>query len=896
MADLDSRFDRLKLDQAQDGHHQQSSSTLGVPGQGVRKQRSQRFTVPTALNSHSYSAPSPVPPLPYQPPPLPVQAQSANLFHLADQHNHHQQQQQHDLPRSFFPASLDPHSHSNPHSLDPYAQFASYPAPPVPPTLAPEFLASPTGMSPYPGPAFRPPQPSFAGAYGGVGGGAGQGFLGAQQQQQYQAPGMQQQLSGGSAGGGSRFNHGQVPHVVEDLDEDIIDTAIVIKNIPFACPKDQLLNIMSSLALPPPFAFNYHFAPEDPTSFRGLAFANYRDGHEAGVVRAAMDGLEIMGRKLRCEFKKQLKPGEKEAIERTKALKRMRSAQLLAGGGGGGGGAPDFGWNRREASAPGGYAGGMVTGAAGGGTGGGSGGAGWNAGLGVSAGEDGVEDYGRPLAFGQGAHLGGAPSPMGSAPSPSSTTSRNPPTTSFGQREFVPAGAPPPPSQQQQQYQHQRHHSHQSQHQHQHVGHERQRSAHAGGATHMSPSYSSESASASPPSSDVGTSVSQRMERGAGSVDSEVDTVATTASVETAAGGKNDLDLNDPPTLELYSRVLLFQGDSLRDELAFSRSLSSQQRRTVHLIAKKLGLEHRSLGDGESRHVVVYKPGTAPPPDARRPLRGSVSTAALRRVASRDGFHSPSSSRHNTPYLPPPLPTSYLVPSHTGGSSNGSLATSVAGLRGKKSMPNLSVNGHLQHYSHQSGLRGHSSSSEEDSRSPSPVPAVPPMPTSISLSAHLAAYASGNGYASAASPLSSSPVGAGSGGFGSGGAGGLENAASAAFTRRSYSNLRSMAASPARDSASSTQPHYATIGHSSFAAVGSPSSASASPARRREIPSVQGLFQAHGIADKDAAAAAGPPSPSRERTNGYGAAPGTASAARQPSGPGSEVHDWRRRA
>ena len=284
-------------------------------------------------------------------------------------------------------------------------------------------------------------------------------------------------------------------------------------------------------------------------------------------------------------------------------------------------------------------------------------------------------------------------------------------------------------------------------------------------------------------------------------------------------------------------------------------------------------------------------------PDAPlvQPLRGSVSTAALRRVASRDGFHSPSSSRHISSHLPPPLPTSYLVPSHTGGSSNGSLATSVAGLRGKKSMPNLSGNGHLQHYSHQGGLRGHSSS-EEDSRSPSPVPAVPPMPTSISLSAHLAAYASGNGYASAASPLSSSPVGTGSGGFGSSGAGGTTNAASAAFTRRSYSNLRSMAGSPARDSASSSQPHYATIGHSSFAAVGSPSSASASPARRREIPSVQGLFQAHGIGDKDAAAAVGPPSPSRERSNGYGAAPGTATAARQPSGPGSEVHDWRRRA
>lgn len=73
-----------------------------------------------------------------------------------------------------------------------------------------------------------------------------------------------------------------------------------------------------------------------------------------------------MGRKLRAEFKKALKPGEKEAIERTKALKRMRSAQLLAaganpssffGGGAMGGGPPPSGWNRREASAPGGYGG-----------------------------------------------------------------------------------------------------------------------------------------------------------------------------------------------------------------------------------------------------------------------------------------------------------------------------------------------------------------------------------------------------------------------------------------------------------------------------------------------------------------------------------------------------------
>ena len=116
----------------------------------------------------------------------------------------------------------------------------------------------------------------------------------------------------------------------------------------------------ASLSLPAPFAFNYHFAPEDPTSFRGLAFANYRHPSEAAMVRAAMDGLEIMGRKLRAEFKKQLRPGEKEMIERTKAIKRMRSAQMLAATGSGsgergGGSGGSQGWQRREATAPGGY-------------------------------------------------------------------------------------------------------------------------------------------------------------------------------------------------------------------------------------------------------------------------------------------------------------------------------------------------------------------------------------------------------------------------------------------------------------------------------------------------------------------------------------------------------------
>lgn len=70
-----------------------------------------------------------------------------------------------------------------------------------------------------------------------------------------------------------------------------------------------------------------------------------------------------------------------------------------------------------------------------------------------------------------------------------------------------------------------------------------------------------------------------------------------------------ELDLNDPQALEIYSRVLIFKDDSLRDELAFARSLSTLQRRNVHLVAKKLGLVHRSVGEGDDRHVIVFKGG-----------------------------------------------------------------------------------------------------------------------------------------------------------------------------------------------------------------------------------------------------------------------------------------------
>lgn len=102
-------------------------------------------------------------------------------------------------------------------------------------------------------------------------------------------------------------------------DDDLIPTAIVIKNIPFAIKKEQLLDVMTKLNLPLPYAFNYHF---DNGVFRGLAFANFTSTNETSLVVNQLNGREIGGRKLRVEYKKMLPALERERIEREKREKR----------------------------------------------------------------------------------------------------------------------------------------------------------------------------------------------------------------------------------------------------------------------------------------------------------------------------------------------------------------------------------------------------------------------------------------------------------------------------------------------------------------------------------------------------------------------------------------------
>ncbi|KAJ9160787.1 RNA-binding post-transcriptional regulator cip2 [Coniochaeta hoffmannii] len=117
-------------------------------------------------------------------------------------------------------------------------------------------------------------------------------------------------------------NYGSMPlRALEEKNNgsDLIPTAIVIKNIPFNIRKETLTQMMTDMALPQPYAFNYHF---DQGVFRGLAFANFQNAEDTAIVIEKMNGLDVQGRKLRVEYKKMLPEHERERIEREKREKR----------------------------------------------------------------------------------------------------------------------------------------------------------------------------------------------------------------------------------------------------------------------------------------------------------------------------------------------------------------------------------------------------------------------------------------------------------------------------------------------------------------------------------------------------------------------------------------------
>lgn len=120
-----------------------------------------------------------------------------------------------------------------------------------------------------------------------------------------------------------QHSHRSPPPPSQQNDHDeLIPTAIVIKNIPFAVKKEQLTEMMAGMGLPLPYAFNYHF---DNGVFRGLAFANFTDARETQQVIDALNHMDLQGRKLRVEYKKMLPAAERDRIERDK---RERRGQL----------------------------------------------------------------------------------------------------------------------------------------------------------------------------------------------------------------------------------------------------------------------------------------------------------------------------------------------------------------------------------------------------------------------------------------------------------------------------------------------------------------------------------------------------------------------------------------
>jgi RNA recognition motif-containing protein len=86
-----------------------------------------------------------------------------------------------------------------------------------------------------------------------------------------------------------------------EVNEELIPTTIVIKNIPFLVKKEQLVRVIVDLGLPLPYALNYHF---DNGIFRGLASAKFTTAEETAAVIDSMNHLELNGRRLRVEYKK----------------------------------------------------------------------------------------------------------------------------------------------------------------------------------------------------------------------------------------------------------------------------------------------------------------------------------------------------------------------------------------------------------------------------------------------------------------------------------------------------------------------------------------------------------------------------------------------------------------
>jgi RNA recognition motif-containing protein len=109
--------------------------------------------------------------------------------------------------------------------------------------------------------------------------------------------------------------------------DEIIETAIVIKNIPFAyAEEDFRQKLFPQLGLVPPYAFNYHRNKVDG-AFCGLAFANFQEASDAQKAVDVLNNYELERRWLCVELKKKL-PAEEE--KRRRLARRLTRNQTTA--------------------------------------------------------------------------------------------------------------------------------------------------------------------------------------------------------------------------------------------------------------------------------------------------------------------------------------------------------------------------------------------------------------------------------------------------------------------------------------------------------------------------------------------------------------------------------------
>jgi hypothetical protein len=106
-----------------------------------------------------------------------------------------------------------------------------------------------------------------------------------------------------------------------EAETEFIDTAIVIKNIPFEYPEEAFTaKLFPKLELVPPYAFNYH-RNNPERLFHGLAFANFNSAEEAKAAVDKLDNYELGTRRLRVELKRRLSA---EAEQRQKLARQSR--------------------------------------------------------------------------------------------------------------------------------------------------------------------------------------------------------------------------------------------------------------------------------------------------------------------------------------------------------------------------------------------------------------------------------------------------------------------------------------------------------------------------------------------------------------------------------------------